>query len=137
MRDTCTAPLASSASLFGIENKSYAIELNDRLDYHTPYTFAHILHNLPRTPDKPIHPSIKIKRPPSQAKATMSSGMMETEAGGEQTQYEAEATDVKESGKSTGQLGDPADKTTEDPANTSERAEENAAKGEKNVENIR
>ncbi|KAK3698225.1 hypothetical protein LTR37_017050 [Vermiconidia calcicola] len=67
----------------------------------------------------------------------MSSGMMETEAGGEQTQYEAEATDVKESGKSTGQLGDPADKTTEDPANTSERAEENAAKGEKNVENIR
>jgi len=67
----------------------------------------------------------------------MSSNLMETSAGGEQTQYEAEATDVQPPKQSTGQMGDPQNTTTEDASKTSERAQQDAEKGEQKAENIR
>ncbi|KAI5371031.1 hypothetical protein Slin15195_G019030 [Septoria linicola] len=67
----------------------------------------------------------------------MSSNLMDTEKGGEQTQYEGEHTDVLPTAKSTGQFGSSSQTTTEDPSATSEAAKERVERGEKTAENIR
>ncbi|CAK1354191.1 unnamed protein product [Cercospora beticola] len=67
----------------------------------------------------------------------MSSNLMDTEKGGEQTQYEGEYTDAVPKSKSTGQFGSTSENTTEDFASTSEGAQQKAARGEKTVENMR
>ncbi|KAK6430213.1 hypothetical protein LTR95_013634 [Oleoguttula sp. CCFEE 5521] len=66
----------------------------------------------------------------------MSSGLMSTEPGGEQTQYEAEHNDVLPSSKSSGQLGASQEHTK--PGNESVVADQQKAeRGEKTAENIR
>jgi hypothetical protein len=85
----------------------------------------------------------------------MSSNLMDTEAGGEQTQYvlilshfiinfsdmtsryEGAATEIQAHKKSTGQLGHPSKNTTTDPATTTEAAEQQAERGKRTAENIR
>ncbi|CAK4031645.1 Hypothetical predicted protein [Lecanosticta acicola] len=65
----------------------------------------------------------------------MSSNLMDTEKGGEQTQYEATHVDQVPHKKSGGQLGD--SETTTDPGNTDGAAEARSARGQKTAENIR
>ncbi|KAM0707237.1 hypothetical protein Q7P35_006568 [Cladosporium inversicolor] len=64
----------------------------------------------------------------------MSSGLMETEKGGEQTQYESEHNDVIPQKKSGGQLGQPETAVDVQPEAA---AKEKAQRGEKTAENIR
>ncbi|KAK4635931.1 hypothetical protein CLAFUW4_02068 [Fulvia fulva] len=66
---------------------------------------------------------------------TMSSNLMDTEKGGEQTQYEGEYTDVQPHKKSGGQLGETA--TMTDPSQTDAAKQQAAARGERTAENIR
>ncbi|KAF2212309.1 hypothetical protein CERZMDRAFT_67975 [Cercospora zeae-maydis SCOH1-5] len=67
----------------------------------------------------------------------MSSTLMDTEKGGEQTQYEGEYTDAVPKSKSTGQFGSSSENTTENFAATTEGAQQRAARGEKTAENMR
>ncbi|KAL2073517.1 hypothetical protein VTL71DRAFT_10843 [Oculimacula yallundae] len=61
--------------------------------------------------------------------------LMDTEPGGENTQYESQDTFVREPKKSTGQLG--ANDDHEDAESDVHRASTKAARGEKTAENIR
>jgi len=65
----------------------------------------------------------------------MSSNLMDTEPGGEQTQYEGEHTHVQPHKKSGGQLGTPS--TTVDPSKTDEAIAQSQKKGEQTASNIR
>jgi len=65
----------------------------------------------------------------------MSSNLMRTEAGGEQTQYEGEATHTQPHKKSGGQLGEP--ETTTDPSQTAEGQQARAERAARTTENIR
>lgn len=65
----------------------------------------------------------------------MSSSLMDTEPGGEQTQYEGALTENVPHKRSGGQMGTSA--STEHPDKTSEAAERKAERGEQTVENIR
>ncbi|KAK3073115.1 hypothetical protein LTR53_005596 [Teratosphaeriaceae sp. CCFEE 6253] len=67
----------------------------------------------------------------------MSSGLMDTEAGGESGQYEGNLHTADPQSKSTGQLGDASTHTTTDPSDTPEGKEQASARGEKTAENIR
>jgi hypothetical protein len=85
----------------------------------------------------------------------MSSNLMNTEPGGEQTQYvlipshstinffdmlsryEGAATEVQAHKKSTGQLGHASENTTTNPRKTSEATEKQTERGERTAENIR
>ncbi|KAK4540684.1 hypothetical protein LTR36_009015 [Oleoguttula mirabilis] len=65
----------------------------------------------------------------------MSSGLMETEAGGESGQYEGNLGLVDAQKKSGGQLG--SAETTTDPAQTEEAQQQKSERGEKTAENVR
>lgn len=65
----------------------------------------------------------------------MSSSLLDTSPGGEQTQYEGAVTENVPSKKSGGQLCQPA--STEEPSNTDAAAQRRAERGEQTAENIR
>lgn len=65
----------------------------------------------------------------------MSSSLLSTEPGGEQTQYEGAVTENQPPKKSGGQMGAAA--TTEDPSNTAAAAKQQAERGQQTAENIR
>ncbi|KAK5729561.1 hypothetical protein LTR17_011864 [Elasticomyces elasticus] len=69
----------------------------------------------------------------------MSSGLMETDAGGENQQYEGNLGIADAQKKSSGQLGQSSDQsnTTTNPAQTAEGQAQAAERGEKTAENIR
>ncbi|KAF2479298.1 hypothetical protein BDY17DRAFT_305318 [Neohortaea acidophila] len=64
----------------------------------------------------------------------MSSNLMDTEPGGEQTQYEGAHTDVEPHKKSTGQMGKEEDKTTTDSKKAEKRAEQETGEGQQEGE---
>ncbi|GAB7349208.1 hypothetical protein MBLNU459_g8134t1 [Dothideomycetes sp. NU459] len=64
----------------------------------------------------------------------MSSGLMDTEVGGENTQYESIQTVTNPTKKSGGQFGEPETSVDESP---SAAAEAHKARGEQTAENIR
>ncbi|CZT17380.1 uncharacterized protein RCC_03214 [Ramularia collo-cygni] len=65
----------------------------------------------------------------------MSSNLMKTEKGGEQTQYESITSTAPPHSKSGGQMG--SVETTEDPEKTEEGKAAKRAHGEKTAENVR
>lgn len=65
----------------------------------------------------------------------MSSSLMSTEPGGEQSQYEAAATENQPHKKSGGQMGQAS--STEKPSRTDEAAQAREQRGEQTAENIR
>lgn len=65
----------------------------------------------------------------------MSSNLMKTDPGGEQTQYESITSSAPPHSKSGGQLGSAS--TTTDPSKTEEVQEEKREQGEKYAENVR
>lgn len=65
----------------------------------------------------------------------MSANLLDTEAGGEQTQYEGAVTENVPAKKSGGQLGQPA--STEQPSQTAEAAARHQQRGAQTAENVR
>ncbi|KAF7185229.1 hypothetical protein HII31_13504 [Pseudocercospora fuligena] len=65
------------------------------------------------------------------------SKLMDTEIGGEQTQYESQSTSQQPHKKSAGQFGSSSEQTTTDPSNTEEGIKAMKERGEQTAENIR
>ncbi|KXT06189.1 hypothetical protein AC578_1432 [Pseudocercospora eumusae] len=65
------------------------------------------------------------------------SKFMDTEIGGEQTQYESQSTSQTPHKKSAGQLGSSSEHTTTDPSSTEEGIQAQKARGQQTAENLR